>query len=135
MRILTVKEEEFCTYTGLFGCLITSASIIQHLVCYNIFGFLIPAVMLLFYLGSLFSFFILARQKWFAPVCLLVSTSLCLFNAAMAIGGPLISPLVVVHFIFSATLVAVMYIDGLPPRLRMKAVAVRAERDEWAGKI
>ncbi|RYY61674.1 MAG: hypothetical protein EOO05_05580 [Chitinophagaceae bacterium] len=135
MRILSVKEEDLCTYTGIFGCLISAVSIIQHIVCYRVFDFVLPAVMLAFYLLSFISFVALAMQKSFAPILLLVSSSLCLFNAAMALRGPLLSPLIILHFVYSATLVVVIYMDKLPARLRAKELAIRAERNEWIDKI
>ena len=135
MLIFSEKEQEICAYTGVAGCLITAACGIQHMVIYRVFDFVLPLVMLGIYIISFGSFLMLALHKWYAPICLLVSAVLSLLTGAMAIGGPLISILALIHFLYSATLVIVIYMDQLPARLKQKELALRAEQNEWNGKI
>ncbi|RYY54921.1 MAG: hypothetical protein EOO09_12560 [Chitinophagaceae bacterium] len=135
MRILTSKQEEFCTYSGIAGILITSATIIQHFYCYQVFAHPVPAIMLAFLVCNLSGFIAISRQLSFAPLLLIISTSLCLFNAAMSLAGPLFSLLAILHFVYAATITVVAYIDGLPQHLRARRMALLAEQDEWQGKI
>lgn len=135
MRQLTTRQEEFCTYGGIAGILITATALIQHCYMYRVFAHPVPAIMFANYICSLLAFIALSRQVYFSPLMMIISTSLCLLNVAMSMGGPLFSLLVILHFINACTITTVMYIDQLPQRLRARRLALLAEENEWQGKI
>ncbi|MET0637249.1 MAG: hypothetical protein ABWZ25_14560 [Chitinophagaceae bacterium] len=135
MKILSQKDQDLCTYTGVFGCLISAACTIQHLMLYNVFDYALTMFMLFIFLDNIFSFGMLALQKWYAPIWLLICAVMNLLTGTMALRGPLFSVLVILHFIYTATVVVVLYVDRIPSRLRAKELAQQAERNEWAGKI
>ena len=135
MSFLSEREEEVCIYTGIFGGLLTFATTIQHFMLYNILMHWIPATIMAIYLFTLASFIMLARQKSYAPLMLLISAAGGLLAAVMTMAGPVFSLLALLQFIVTTTLVIVMYMDGLPARLRGKALALAAEESLWRDKI
>ncbi|HRG25031.1 MAG TPA: hypothetical protein PLL23_11585 [Chitinophagaceae bacterium] len=130
---LTKGQQEFCTWTGIFGVLIASATLIQHMV------FMIPNIltylMILPYLFIIFSFTMLAAQKVAASVLLIISTVFALLIAVLLILSGAFSPVVVILLIYSIVVTSYLYLENIQEKLRRKQALQRAEEDLWKGRI
>ncbi len=130
---LTKGQQEFCTWSGVFGVLITGASLIQHFI------FMIPGwltyLMILFYLFIIFSFALLASQKVIASVLLIISSVLALGIAVVFILSGTFSPIVIIMLIYCIVITIYLYMENIQEKLLRKQSLERAEEDLWKGKI
>ncbi len=130
---LTKGQQEFCTWSGVFGVLITTATLIQHFV------FMIPSMltylMILPYLFIIFSFAMLASQKVVASVLLIISSVFAVGIAAIFILSGAISPIVMILLVYSIIVTSYLYLENIQEKLRRKQAMEQAEADLWKGKI
>lgn len=130
---LTKNEQEFCTWTGVFGALISAAALIQHMV------FMIPStltyLMLLPYLFIIFSFCMLAAQKVAASVLLVIASVLALGISVLFVFGGAFSPLVVIQLLYCIVVTSYLFLENIQGKLRRKKLMEQAEDDLWKGKI
>ncbi len=130
---LTKGQQEFCTWSGVFGVLIATATLIQHFV------FMIPSLltylMILPYLFIIFSFAMLASQKVVASVLLIISSVFAVGIAAIFILSGTISPIVMILLVYSIIVTSYLYLENIQEKLRRKQAMEQAEADLWKGKI
>ena len=130
---LTKGQQEFCTWSGVFGVLIATATLIQHFV------FMIPSLltylMILPYLFIIFSFAMLASQKVVASVLLIISSVFAVGIAAIFILSGTISPIVMILLVYSIIVTSYLYLENIQDKLGRKQAMEQAEADLWKGKI
>lgn len=130
---LTKGQQEFCTWSGVFGVLIATASMIQHFI------FMIPSLltylMILPYLFIIFSFAMLASQKVVASVLLIISSVFALVIAALFILSGAFSPIVIILLVYCVIITIYLYIENIQEKLRRKQALEREEEELWKGKI
>jgi len=133
MNSLTNKQQDFCGYCGTFGALLSLTCLVQHLVISNVHW--ISFTLLGMYLFVAASFILLAVQKPIAPVLLIISCVVTLVAEATLIISFVFSVAVILLFVYTVVITMVIYIEGLPKRLKGRALLIRAEKEAWEGKI
>ncbi len=133
LYFLTDRNKEFCTYTGVFGVLLSLTCLIQHFVI--AIPHWVTFMVTLVYLFTITSFALLALQKAAAPVMLIISSVLVFMTEAFLMITGLFSLVVILLFIYCIVITIVVYMDGIPKKLSTEAAKQRAERNEWVGKI
>lgn len=132
-NILTQYQENLCEYGGTFGVLITLTTMIQHIIA--VISNWLTQSMLVVYVFALTSFFLLVFKKAIAPYLLIASTVLAVSVVFIWSKYHAFSLMVVVFALYHMIIVAVIFIDGIPGKLKERLLAEKAERDAWAGKI
>lgn len=133
LYFLTDRNKEFCTYTGVFGVLLSLTCLIQHFVI--AIPHWVTFMVTLVYLFTITSFALLALQKAAAPVMLIISSVMVFMTEAFLMITGLFSLVVILLFIYCIVITIVVYMDGIPKKLSAEAAKQRAERNEWVGKI
>ena len=130
---LTKNQQEFCTWAGVFGALISAAALIQHMV------FMIPStltyLMLLPYLFIIFSFCMLAAQQLAASVLLVIATVFALGISVLFVFGGAFSPLVIIQLLYCIIVTSYLFLENIQEKLRRKKMMKQAEEDLWKDKI
>jgi len=129
----TNKQQDLCGYCGTFGALIALTCVVQLLVIGN--AHWIVYSLLAIYLFIMTSFILLALQNSLAPPLLIVSSVLSFVAEGTLILTYLFSFIVIVLFLYSVTITVVIFMEQVPKRLKEKAQLIKAEQDDWAGKI
>ena len=133
MDHLSKEQTSFCDNAGLAGVLIGLCCLIQFLV------FMIPSwitiTIVCVYILSIISFFLLARRSDKAPTLLLISSILLFLQEAFMILAGAYSLVLLIFLIYLIVIVVLIYISPLPKVLKLQAAAIKAEKDEWNGKI
>ena len=81
------------------------------------------------------SFILLALQKAVAP-WLLIAVAVLLFLAKLIyVFSGVFSLVVLLSFLYSMVVIAVLFVEQLPKKLREKALAEKAESLAWKDKI
>ncbi len=131
---LTNRQENICTYGGTFGVLLALTCLIQHIAVTNpqhwLGKLMIPA-----YLFAIFSFFMLAFQKVVALPLLIVSAVLAMGIEFIWIKDIAFSLVVLILLMYHIIMIAVLYTEQIPERLKQKRKALLEEEMKWAGKI
>lgn len=130
---LTERQQNFCTYGGTFGVLITVTCLIQHLVV-AIPNWLTNSMIFLYLFISVF-FLLLALQKSFAPVLLFVGAFFSLLIQYFWMKDLSFSLAVLLLFVYHVIMIVVLYTEQIPGRLKLKRQAEIEEEQKWAGKI
>jgi len=131
--ILTNRQKNVCEYSATFGVLLTLTCLIQHLII-AIPG---PVYILMFfgYVFAIISFLLLGFQIHFSVFLLIVSAAISLMIEFLWMANFAFSLVVLLLFLYHGVIVVVVFVEGIPKKLRMKRAAAKAERDLWAGKI
>ncbi|MBL7756114.1 MAG: hypothetical protein JNL59_01930 [Chitinophagaceae bacterium] len=133
MKQLAQGKEDTCTYTGIFGCLLTATVLIQHILITR--QHWLTFVLLVIYLFSLLSFIMLATKSQYSPVLIAVNTGLLMFANVMVLLQGLFSAALIALMLYSTAIVCFLYVSGYPALLNEIARAKREEEKEWEGKI
>jgi hypothetical protein len=133
MNSLTNKQQDLCGYCGTFGALITVTCLIQLFIIAN--AHWIAFLLMGFYIFIMGSFILLALQKSFAPLLLILSSVFSFIAEVILILTGLFSVIVIILFVYAITITIVVFMEQIPKRLKEKALLIKAERDDWAGKI
>ena len=133
MYRLTSSEEDLCSYTGLFGILISLTCVIQHMI----FGksHLATFLLITLFLLCAFAFTMLALKKRIAPPLLIVSCVLALSAELIHLLYIVFSVIVIILFIYCVTITVVIYMADMPAKLSRLAMEKKAEEDQWMGKL
>jgi hypothetical protein len=100
LYFLTDKNKDLCTYTGVFGILLSLTCLIQHFVV--AIPHWVTFIITLVYLLTITSFSLLAVMKPAAPVLLIISSVLVFLTEAFLIISGLFSLVVpVLHNYYS----------------------------------
>jgi len=133
MNILTSKQQDICTYSGSFGAMISAACFVQLMVISR--DHWLAFVLLGINAFAILAFILLALQKAVAPM-LLISVAALLFLAKLVyIFSGVFSLVVLISFLYSMVVVALLFVEQLPKKLKEKALAERAEAMAWKDKI
>lgn len=127
------KLSEICGYTGVFGMLISITCMVQHMI-YGLSHWLIYLIAL-FYCFAIISYLLLALQKQYAPLLIIIVAALSLADVLMLFIFHVISLIVVVLLLYSVIAASLLYMEGIAGRLRMRAIEKRREDDEWRERI
>jgi hypothetical protein len=130
---LTERQQNFCTYGGTFGILITITCLIQHFVV-AISNWLTNSMVLL-YVFIAFFFLLLALQKSIAPVLLIVGGVFALIIQYTWLKALSFSLAVLLLFVYHVILLVALYTEQVPEKLNLKRKAELEEEQKWAGKI
>jgi membrane-bound ClpP family serine protease len=133
MNKLTNRDKDICGYGGTIGILLSLTCLIQHLLITK--SHWITTLMIFMYVFSIVSFSLLAAQKWFAPLLLIINTAIVLTAEIILMKAGVFSLAVVFLFIYAAIITVIAYVEQLPLKLKQKLIALRAERDLWKDKI
>lgn len=133
MNGLTSKQQDLCGYSGTFGALLSFTCLVQHLAISNPHWISFTLLAMYFFVAA--SFILLAFQKSIAPVLLIISCIVTFLAEATLIISFVFSVVVVLLFIYTLVITVVIYMEGLPKRLKEKAILIKAEREAWKGKI
>lgn len=133
LYFLTDKNKDLCTYTGVFGILLSITCLIQHFVV--AIPHWVTFIITLVYLLTITSFSLLAVMKPAAPVLLIISSVLVFLTEAFLIISGLFSLVVLLLFLYCIIITVIVFVDGIPKKLAAEAAKRRAEANEWAGKI
>lgn len=132
-NILTDRQKDFCGYGGAFGCLITLTCLVQHIMITR--AHWITYFLTFAYLFLILAFLFLALQKSFAPILLIIGSVFSLAAEYIFISNFVFSLIVVVLLIYTTIMVILVYMDQLHVLLKQKAIAQKAEENEWKRKI
>ena len=130
---LTNSQLNICTYGGIFGVLIALTCFIQLMIV-GVNNWRVP-LLLSIYLIAAASYFLLALQKHFAPLLLILSAGLILIAQVIWILGLAFSFVVSLLLLYSIVMVALVYADNVPAQLKKKKQALDAENASWEGRI
>ena len=133
MNTLTNKQQDICSYSGLFGALISTACFVQlmiisrdHWVAFVLLGINVFAIL---------AFILLALQKAIAPWLLIAVAALLFLAKLIYLFNGVFSLIVLLSLMYSVVIVAVLFVGQLPRKLKAKALAERAETLTWKDKI
>jgi hypothetical protein len=131
---LTERQQNFCTYGGTFGILITLTCMIQHLVVVIKSNWITNAMLMFYVLIAVF-FLLLALQKSFAPFLLIVGAFFSLAIQYVWMRELSFSLAVLLLFLFHVIILVALFTEQVPYRLKLKRRAELDEENKWAGKI
>lgn len=130
---LSNSHLNICTYGGAFGVLLALTCFVQLLIVgldnWRVY------VLLLIYAISGASFFLLALQKYFAPLLLIVSAALTFIAVLLWTLSLAFSFVVLLLSVYSLVMVILVYAEQIPGQLKRRKLALEAEQAEWDGKI
>ena len=133
MNLLTNKQQDICTYSGSFGALLSAACLVQLMVISR--DHWLAFVLLGINAFAILAFILLALQKAIAPG-LLVAVAVLLFLAKLTyIFTGVFSLVLLLSFFYSVAVVAVLFVEQLPKKLKERALAEKAEALVWKDKI
>jgi len=130
---LTSRQQDLCSYAGTFGALLGITCLVQHMMITR--AHWITFAMTGVYIFIIISYILLAFQQTISPVLLIASAILSMATEWVLIKNYVFSLVVLLLFIYSVVIVVVIYIEQIPALLKQKALARRAEEEEWRGKI
>lgn len=133
MTTLTTRDKDVCSYTGVFGILLSATCLIQNFIYF--LPHWITTTLIIVYLLAIVAFSLLTAQHWLAPILLIITGTLLMICSALLILLLVFSLVVVLLFIYIAVITIMLYVEGFPVKLRQKAIAARNERDLWRDKI
>ena len=130
---LTNRQRNFCEYGGTFGMLLTLTCLIQHLVAVQ--PMLITNIMIPFYLFMLVAFLLLALQKHYSILLVILGAVFSMVIEVLWIKHSSVSLVVILLFLYHVILLVMLYTEDVPPKLKQKRQAQLAEEQKWSGKI
>jgi signal transduction histidine kinase len=133
MNVLTDKQKDLCSYTGLFGALISATCFIQLMVISR--EHWLTFVLLGINVFAIFAFVLLALQKAVAPWLLIVVSALLFIAMLIYVFSGVFSLVVLLSLMYSVVIVALLFVEQLHQKLKAKALAEKAEAMSWQDKI
>lgn len=133
MNTLTGKQKDLCSYTGLFGALISATCLIQLMVISR--DHWIVVVLLGINAFAILAFVLLALQKAIAPWLLIAVATLLLLAKLIYLLNGVFSLIVFLSLLYSVVIVILLFIEQLPQKLKEKALAEKTEALVWKDKI
>jgi hypothetical protein len=133
MNILTNQQKDFCSYSGLFGALISATCFIQLIIISR--EHWLAFVLLCINVFAILAFALLALQKAIAPWLLIAVAVLLFFAKLVYIFTGVFSLIVLLSLLYSVVIVVVLFVQQLPQKLKQKALAEKADALAWKDKI
>lgn len=131
---LTERQQNFCTYGGTFGILIALTCLIQHMVVVVRSNW-VTHTMIMFYVIIAVFFLLLALQKSFAPILLIIGAVFSLITQYIWMRELSFSLAVLLLFVYHIILLVALYTEQVPGQLLRKRRAEIEEESKWAGKL
>ncbi|MCX6317635.1 MAG: hypothetical protein NTW29_10110 [Bacteroidetes bacterium] len=130
---LNERQQNFCTYGGTFGILITVTCLIQHLVVTKS-NWITNSMVLLYAIIAVF-FLLLALQKSYSPYLIIAGGVFALVMQYIWMRHLSFSLAVLLLFIYHVVILVALYTEQVPYRLKLKRKAELEEEQKWAGKL
>lgn len=130
---LTNSQLNICTYGGGFGVLVALTCFVQLLIVG--LGNWKVGLLLSIYVIAGASFFLLALQKHFAPLLLIISLALVFIAQLIWVFALSFSFVVTLLLLYLIIMVILVYADQIPSQLKRRKLAMEAEEANWDGKI
>lgn len=130
---LTNQQKNLCEYGGTFGILISLTCLVQHIIAAipsKVTNPMIPA-----YFFAILAFLLLALQKTYSIILLLISAVFSMVIVVVWIRHYSFSLAVLLLFIYHVVIIIALFAEQVPKKLREKRQAEKAEEEIWAGKI
>jgi hypothetical protein len=133
MNVLSDKQKDFCSYSGLFGALISVTSFIQLIAISR--EHWLTLVLLGINAFAILAFVLLALQRAIAPWLLIVVSALLFLAMLIYVISGVFSLVVLLSLLYSVVIVVMLFIEQVPQKLKAKALAEKAEAMAWQDKI
>lgn len=130
---LSNRHRNICEYGGIFGILISLTCLIQHIavaIPSKITNPMLPG-----YIFAALAFSLLAFQKSYAVILLIISAAYSGFTEWRWMTAHSFSLVVLILFIYHVVIIINVYEENIPEMIKEKGLVEKAERDEWRGKI
>jgi hypothetical protein len=134
LQPLTNRQQDICTYGGLFGVLITLTCLIQHLTVANP-EYAFYKIIASAYVFIILSYMLLSFQKPISLILLFASILLSIGIEIVWMRDLAFSLIVLILLLYTVIIVVVVYTEQIPQRLKQKRLAELEEEKKWAGKI
>jgi hypothetical protein len=131
---LNERQQNFCTYGGTFGILITVTCLIQHFAVVAVSNWITSTIVVLYVLIVLF-FLLLALQKSYSPYLVIAGAVFSLVIQYIWMRELSFSLAVLLLFIYHVIILVCLYTEQVPHRLKLKRKAELEEEQKWAGKL
>ena len=131
--LLTTRQKNICEYGGIFGVLLSLTCLIQHIAVAipgKVTNPMIPG-----YLFAITAFALLGLQKGYSVVLIIISAANAAFTEYQWMKHSSFSLVVMMLFIYHVIIIAGLYAEQIPEKLKQKKLAEKAEEDEWRDKI
>lgn len=133
MEKLSTRDKDLCTYTGVFGVMLSLTCLIQNFL-YSISHW-IPTLFGLMYLFILLSFALLTAQRSPAPTLLIISFGLVFIAEILLLRVGIFSLPVLMLVCYTAIIALLTHVNRIHIKLKEKAIFLKREREQWDGKI
>lgn len=133
MNNFTERHQNICIYGGIFGAMLAATCLIQHISLSRTHW--ISFTLLGVYAYSITVFIVLSLQKSWAPVLLIISSSMIMIVLVFLLVGGFYSLALILLFLYSVVMTIVIYMEQLPSRLKEKAQLKKQEELAWRDKI
>lgn len=130
---LTNHEKNLCEYGAVIGILLSLTCLVQHLILAipsAITNPMIPA-----YVFAVIAFLLLALQKPVSILLLIISFVFMFIINVVWMRHFSFSLAVLLLLIYHLVAVIILFVEGIPMKLKRKAAAEKAEKESWADKI
>ena len=129
----TERHQNICIYAGIFGAMIAATSLIQLMKYTN--SHWLAYVLLSVYSFGIAAFILLAMQKTYAPVLIIISTALSMISVAFIMITGFYSLILILHFLYGVAICIVLYMENIPGYLKAQALLKKEEAMAWRGKL
>lgn len=139
VKLSTMKQsaqeriQNICVYGGVFGILISATCLIQlmamttsHWLTYSLLSV---------YTSGLVTFLLLALQRYYAPIFMIVSTALSMVSVTILLIGGFFSLILIIEFFYVLVMTIVVFMENIPSALKNKARLKKQEELVWKDKI
>ncbi len=130
---LTNRQQDICSYAGVFGALLALTCLIQHIMITR--SHWIVFMLTAFYIFIIIAFVLFAFQQYYSPLLLIISAALSMTAEFILMKNFVFSLVVLLLFLYCVVIVVVVYTEQLPRLLKQKYLAKKAEENEWRGKL
>lgn len=134
MNSLTSSQREVCTYTGVFGILLSATCLIQHFVIVAEYNW-ITILLMTAYVFSGFAFSLLISQHYIAPILLIINSAALMTSSLVLLFNGLFSLIVILMYIYTSIIMTFVYLEGYPAKFWENTLILREERNQWRDKI
>jgi hypothetical protein len=134
MNSLTSSQREVCTYTGVFGILLSATCLIQHFVIVAEYNW-ITILLMTAYVFSGLAFSLLISQHYIAPILLIINSAALMTSSLVLLFNGLFSLIVILMYIYTSIIMTFVYLEGYPAKFWENTLILRAERNQWRDKI
>lgn len=134
MSTLTPSQKDVCTYTGVFGILLSATSLIQHFAVVREMNWITGSLMLC-YIFSGIAFSLLIGRHFIAPILLAINSAALLAASLVLVFTGLFSLIVVLVYIYASIIMTFIFMEDYHSKFWQDTLVMRAERNSWQDKI